>query len=502
MTPEISNPDLERDVRSLKAGDHLCLFYEEDLGERLLTLVPFIRQGLDQGERVLYVADDQSPEQLPASLSLHDVNVEAAMVRGAFCIWSRDQWLQPGPLDPQKKAGQVRAIIDEALSQGFRGIRMAVEMTRVLGPTVEAEDLWRWESTLNDILDPAQPVRLICLYSKSRLSPEALEASLATHPIAVLGDQLCANAFYRSDHATFGSLQAADARGRVDWMVSQLKWVKDFEAEREGRLQAEAALARTQAEQRRMRELYELAQSTAESLAAANDVKDEFLGLVSHELRTPLTIILGNSHVLLTNPGITTTVRDQALMDIKTGAEKLDRLVANLLDLARAASPAGGPLHVIALPPIIQASVEEHKLTFPCRTINLEGLESAGQIAGNEVFMEHILANLLSNAEKYSPAQSDIDIVLRQEGDWQVVEVRDRGIGLKGMDHEHIFDAFYRSDRVSKVAGLGIGLTVCKRLIEAQGGRIWARPRAGGGSEFCFMLRRVRPNMTETDAPA
>jgi signal transduction histidine kinase len=95
-----------------------------------------------------------------------------------------------------------------------------------------------------------------------------------------------------------------------------------------------------------------------------------------------------------------------------------------------------------------------------------------------------VLRNLLTNADKYSASDTTIEIEARIEGDEAEIVILDRGPGIAPEETETIFERFYRSDRTSgQAAGIGLGLTVCKRLMEAQAGRVWARPREGGGLE-------------------
>ena len=102
---------------------------------------------------------------------------------------------------------------------------------------------------------------------------------------------------------------------------------------------------------------------------------------------------------------------------------------------------------------------------------------------------QHVLENLLSNAVKYSPPGSPIDLVMERREDELVISVLDRGKGITNEEATRIFEPFYRSKRTSHVtAGAGVGLAVCRRLAEAQGGRIWAQPREGGGSAFSIAL--------------
>jgi hypothetical protein len=98
-------------------------------------------------------------------------------------------------LSSEKKAAQVRQLVDEALAAGFAGIRFAVEMTWTLGPDISGGQLEHWEATINTIFVPGFPGRIICQYNQSRLAPEVLLAGLHTHPLAILGDQVCPNPF-------------------------------------------------------------------------------------------------------------------------------------------------------------------------------------------------------------------------------------------------------------------------------------------------------------------
>jgi signal transduction histidine kinase len=103
-------------------------------------------------------------------------------------------------------------------------------------------------------------------------------------------------------------------------------------------------------------------------------------------------------------------------------------------------------------------------------------------VAAEPHYLEQILRNLLSNADKYSPGDSPIEIEAKARDGCADIAVLDRGAGIAADEIDLIFDRFYRSDRTAaSAAGIGLGLTVCKRLAEAQAGQVWARPREGGG---------------------
>jgi signal transduction histidine kinase len=106
-------------------------------------------------------------------------------------------------------------------------------------------------------------------------------------------------------------------------------------------------------------------------------------------------------------------------------------------------------------------------------------------------YLMEVLENLLSNAAKYSPANTTIELRLTGTPDnGAVVQVRDRGVGISEREREMLFTPFYRSDSARKLSdGLGLGLALSQRIIQAHGGKIVSRPRAGGGTEFAFALR-------------
>ena len=110
-------------------GDHLCLIYDKDPLEQMSALIPFIRQGLENNEQFIYIADDLSVEQLSLILKMNGIDVGAESNREALKLWTRKEWRQPGELHSQKKSKQVRGFIDDALNAGFKGVRFAVEMT-------------------------------------------------------------------------------------------------------------------------------------------------------------------------------------------------------------------------------------------------------------------------------------------------------------------------------------------------------------------------------------
>ena len=225
-----------------------------------------------------------------------------------------------------------------------------------------------------------------------------------------------------------------------------------------------------------------------EAMRAANAVKDEFLGLVSHELRTPVTTIFGNARLLQGTEGLPTR-QGEMVADIATDAERLLGLVENLLLMTRAASEQRVDLEPQVLGHALRRIVDIFRRHHPEREVNLDIQTDEMIVDGDQGYLELLVGNLLANADKYSPNEEAIQVALRRVGREARVTVRDRGIGIPPDNADRLFTAFYRTDAARRLAGgLGIGLSASKHVVALLGGRIWATPRDGGGSEFGFAL--------------
>ena len=226
----------------------------------------------------------------------------------------------------------------------------------------------------------------------------------------------------------------------------------------------------------------------AAALEASNRVKDEFLGLISHELRTPVTSIFGNAVLLADRPHI---AQPEAAMirDIGEDADRLLRIVENLLQLTRLGSGTSVDREPQVLNHAVRAAVESRRHRHPERPINLVMPSGSVVVEAEDVALEMVAENLLSNADKYSPPGAPIDVTIDSDARSATVRILDRGIGIPDDIAPDVFTAFFRTDRARRTAGgVGVGLAVCKRIIDAHDGRIWAGPRDGGGAEIGFEL--------------
>jgi two-component system, OmpR family, sensor histidine kinase KdpD len=185
--------------------------------------------------------------------------------------------------------------------------------------------------------------------------------------------------------------------------------------------------------------------------------------------------------------------RDTAVVDIAEEAARLQRIIENLLVLARFDGSEGVETERVRLEDKLPQLIGNFSLRHDRRRVSTAIEAGLPPVACNPVHLELVLTNLLSNADKYSPPDEAIEVCAELERGFLRVQVLDRGAGITADEAEQLFTPFYRADRTKKMApGMGIGLAVCKRLVEAHGCSIWAKPREGGGSEFGFTLPVLR----------
>lgn len=230
---------------------------------------------------------------------------------------------------------------------------------------------------------------------------------------------------------------------------------------------------------------------TAEmDLAASNAAKDEFLGMVSHELRTPVTTIFGNAQVLLGRSQRLPDTERGMVSDIAEDADRLSDIVENLLLLSRLQSGARMELEPVLLDRAVECHVAAFARRHPDRELAVTASSTRHLVVdADATYLALLLQNLMTNAIKYSDAPAPIDVVIRADTVEAQVLVLDRGLGIDGIATDTLFAPFYRSKEAQSTApGLGLGLPVCQRIVVAMGGRVWAHPREGGGSEFGFAI--------------
>lgn len=235
----------------------------------------------------------------------------------------------------------------------------------------------------------------------------------------------------------------------------------------------------------------ELSRRTA-SEARASELRDAFNSIVSHELRTPITAIYGGAKLLARRDRpLDDATRQELVDDLEAEADRLYRLVEDLLVLSRSEY---GSLErrddPVAMAHVVRRVTSSEQLRWPGARFKFSASTSITAL-GDETYVEQVLRNLLSNAAKYSPAGASVEVIVDETSEGVRVRVLDSGAGIRDEEVDRLFQLYYRSpDTAAKVGGAGIGLFVCRALVEAMGGRIWAARRPEGGAEFGFVLGR------------
>jgi PAS domain S-box-containing protein len=221
----------------------------------------------------------------------------------------------------------------------------------------------------------------------------------------------------------------------------------------------------------------------------ADELRDVFVGMLSHELRTPVTAIYGGSQVLR-RENVDEATRQEIIVDIIGESERLERLVENLLVLARAErNVVVGGRDPVLIRPILTRVIAEKRRRWPGSVLEVEVEPGLPPVTGDDASVELVLRNLISNALKYGPAAGTVTVSAARADDEVVIRVTDEGGGIAEEDAGRLFDLFYRSEDARRQAqGAGIGLFVVRALVESARGRVWATNRPNGGAEFGFGL--------------
>jgi two-component system sensor histidine kinase KdpD len=218
-------------------------------------------------------------------------------------------------------------------------------------------------------------------------------------------------------------------------------------------------------------------------------LRNSLLSSVSHDLRTPLATITGAASTLLQDGARLDDDTRQGLLDsVHEEAERLNRLVQNLLEMTRLESGVV-PLRKELHPPeeIIGAALGRLGKRLGGRRVTTKVPPDLPLVPMDDVLIEQVLLNLLDNAIKYTPPDSPIEIIATATDQALTIEVADRGPGLRAGDEDKVFEKFYRGNRVA-AGGAGLGLAICRGIVQAHGGRIWAQNLPEGGVAFLFTL--------------
>ena len=229
-------------------------------------------------------------------------------------------------------------------------------------------------------------------------------------------------------------------------------------------------------------------------LREADQLKSDFVANVSHELRTPIGAILGYAENLIDGvKGPLTDEQIRSLCQVIAYAERLRRLIDDLLDLARIES---GRLKLdctlVKLEELAAWTVETFNLSAAEQSlrISLAVQGTCPRVWADRDRLLQVYTNIVGNALKFTPRGGEISIIVKSEGQWVYSAIRDTGPGIPPEEQKQIFGRFHQVARepTGKTVGIGLGLAICKELIELHGGSIGVESTLGQGSTFYFRL--------------
>ena len=217
-TVGVHEPTYLEAIRRLGVHDHLCLIYETP-EEQFEALVPFIRFGLERGERCVYIADQNTADEVLDTLDAAGIDAAAATDRDALSVVTkREAYLRDGYFDPERMLALLADSVETARRAGFTALRVTGEMTWALGGAAGSERLMEYESKLNHFL-PAADIVAICQYNRRWFPAELVKEVIETHPLVIHGATVCRNPYYVPPEEFLG---ARDPSREVDRLLAGL----------------------------------------------------------------------------------------------------------------------------------------------------------------------------------------------------------------------------------------------------------------------------------------
>ncbi|WP_309888261.1 MEDS domain-containing protein [Archangium sp.] len=449
--------ELQRELQRMGHGDHLCLVYERP-EEQWEAVIPFMAEGLARNEQCLYVVDDRELDEVRQAFIAGGVDVEAHERSGQLLFATkREAYLRSGAFDPEAMISFLDKTVQEAVDADRTGFRVTGEMTWALGQECGCERLVEYEARLSHFF-PSSRALAICQYNRKRFSAEMIRDVLRTHPVAILGNQVCPNLYYETPDMVLGQ---GSTEQRVEWMMQQLQRYRGAERKLERAIQA----------------------------------RDEFLSVASHELNTPLTSlklqVQSLARTLTRAEGVAlprervTTITERTDQQLR----RLSRLVSDLLDVSRVhANKLTLDLERVELRELVADVAECFSEEFARAGVRLD-LAPCPRVVGvwDRNRVEQVILNLLSNALKYG-AGKPVRMEVTVDGEVARLSVKDQGLGLREEDRARIFERFERAISANEASGLGLGLYISREIVQAHGGEISVESQLGVGSTFTVTL--------------
>jgi signal transduction histidine kinase len=459
-------------------GTHFCHFYEttEDL---LDTLVSYCKAGLESQEFCLWVvAEPVTKEEATGALKEAVPDLDRYLADHSIDIVSaRDWYLQGGTFDLKRVTGGWHDRLARALARGYAGVR-------VTGDTAWLEkkdwkDFCEYEDGLNESI-ANQCLAVLCTYPLAACGAAEILDVVRTHQFAVAKRHkswdIIETAGLKQAKAEIKRLNE-ELEQRVAERTSELTAAnEELRKEILERKRAEEALREAQAELAHVTRIMTMGELTAS---------------IAHEVNQPLAAVTTNGNAglrwLAPDPPNLQEARECLRRIIRDGHRASD-VIARIRALVKKSAPAKAPLDLSDMIQEVLAMInpETHRHRVAVRTDLAAGLPP---VRGDRVQVQQVLLNLVMNGIEAMQAVTDRPRELRirtqpHESDTVLVAVQDTGLGLEPQSLPRLFEAFY----TTKPAGMGLGLSISRSIVEAHGGRLWATPNDGPGATFQFTL--------------
>jgi two-component system, OmpR family, sensor histidine kinase KdpD len=231
----------------------------------------------------------------------------------------------------------------------------------------------------------------------------------------------------------------------------------------------------------------------AAMVAKTEELRSALLSTVSHDLRTPLAAMTGAATALRDDPDLTGAMRRDLVEEVCEEAERMERLISNVLEMTRLESGAAAARREwVPLVDIAGAALSRVERRLGGHEVRTSFAENLPLALVDPVLLEHLLVNLLENASKHTPPGTVVELRAAREAQTFTLEVADWGAGIPSGEEDVIFERFRRGSKAT-ASGVGMGLAIARAIAQVHGGRLDVRQRPGGGAVFRLTLPITGP---------
>lgn len=441
-----------------KTCEHIALFYETR-DEQLAAVVPFITQGIQRGERVMYVVDEHARDDLVEALQEGPADVDQALETGQLTFHTLEEtYLRNGYFDADEMITFYRNAIEEATTE-YPALRVTAGTNWILDDETTIEDFLEYESRVNELFEAEDSIAL-CHYDCQTIPSDILTKIIRTHPHLIYDDTVCHN-FYFTPPEDF--LEPGIADQQVDQMLGTLV----------DRTQARAEL-----------------KDTVKELEESNERLKRFAYIASHDLQEPLRMVSSYLQLLENRHADDLDADAQEYVEYAVdGADRMREMVEGLLNYSRV-DMEDTEYEPVDINETLNNVIADLELQIKENDATVE-IDELPTVVGDANLLTQVFNNLISNALKYNGDESPhIEIGADRHCNRYVFSVSDNGIGINPVYADQIFEVFNRLHSHDEYPGTGIGLALCRKIIQHHGGDIWVDSEPGVGTTFYFSLPR------------